>query len=73
MLHDTPMTKIIGVCVVILVMSSALPVLSRTLGNALCYITYNWKVGISTIELGLHSFIISHFIHLHIHVLHTFT
>lgn len=29
---DTPMTRVIGNCVVILVLSSALPVLSRTLG-----------------------------------------
>ena len=32
-IHDTPMTKIIGNCAVILIMSSALPVLSRTLGT----------------------------------------
>ena len=32
-IHDTPMTKIIGNCAVILIMSSALPVLSRTLGR----------------------------------------
>ena len=32
-LHDTPMTKIIGNCGTLLIMSSALPVLSRTLGT----------------------------------------
>ena len=31
--HDTPMTKIIGNCVTLLILSSALPVLSRTLGK----------------------------------------
>ncbi|XP_074652399.1 limb region 1 protein homolog isoform X2 [Tubulanus polymorphus] len=31
-LNDTPMTMIIGDCIVILILSSALPVLSRTLG-----------------------------------------
>lgn len=40
---DTPMTKVIGNCVVIVVLSSALPVLSRTLGlsdlnfSVMCY------------------------------------
>ena len=32
-INDTSMTKLIGNCVVILVLSSALPVLSRTLGQ----------------------------------------
>ena len=31
-LHETPMTSVIGNCVVILILSSALPVLSRALG-----------------------------------------
>lgn len=30
--HDTPMTKVIGNCVVLLVLSSALPLMARTLG-----------------------------------------
>ena len=32
--QDTPMTKLIGNCAVVLIMSSALPVLSRTLGKS---------------------------------------
>ncbi len=35
-LHDTPMTKIIGNVAVILILSSALPVLARTLGECAC-------------------------------------
>ena len=31
--HETPMTRVIGSCAILLILSSALPVLSRTLGN----------------------------------------
>lgn len=43
-LHDTPMTTIIAIGAVILIMSSALPVLSRTLGNWLITCMFSWKV-----------------------------
>ena len=33
--YETPMTHIIGVCALLLILSSALPVLSRTLGKPL--------------------------------------
>lgn len=32
--HGTPMVKVIGNCIVLLILSSALPVMSRTLGKA---------------------------------------
>lgn len=31
--HGTPMVKVIGNCIVLLILSSALPVMSRTLGK----------------------------------------
>ena len=31
--HGTPMVKVIGNCIVLLILSSALPIMSRTLGK----------------------------------------